>query len=136
MALTLWGPPMPSDSEVGEKRFGVWHSGLTGSFYACWAKLIDPEHRTWEVYGKKHDVTDDVRLFLRQARLAERTDLSGDFGFDFEESVATVEGSNVANHMTRELLQALGEPLVARAVTPREVWLNLLQTVREMDRAL
>lgn len=54
--------------------------------------------------------------------------------FDFDRSITTVEGSNVANHLLRELMEAVGEPLVARGASPREVWREMLdkvQTLRE-----
>lgn len=51
-----------------EKRFGIWHSGLTGRYYAGWAKRrkgTTVEQDLWEASGVKHDVTGDVEAILR-----------------------------------------------------------------------
>jgi hypothetical protein len=59
-----------------------------------------------------------------------------DWGFDYERSVATVEGSNVANHLLRELMTALGIPIVASPATPSEVWAMVIQAATgSRDRA-
>ena len=56
-----------------------------------------------------------------------------DWGFDFERSSATAEGSNVANHMLYELMTALGIPVVEGYDSPEEVWEGMLNRVRLLD---
>lgn len=51
------------------------------------------------------------------------------WGFDFDRSIATVEGSNVANHLLRELMESMGEPIVAQGASPREVWRRMLNKI-------
>ncbi len=52
-----------------------------------------------------------------------------DYGFDFWGSVQTEGGRNVANHLLRELMAALGEPDHARPESPRTVWKEMLGRV-------
>jgi hypothetical protein len=48
----------------------------------------------------------------------------------FEQAVATPVGSAVANNMLRELMDAMGVPITARPVPPREVWSEMLDRLR------
>lgn len=52
---------------------------------------------------------------------------------DYASAVATDEGSIVANHQLRELMDALGMSDRARTSTPREVWLQALVVVRRQS---
>lgn len=57
-------------SEAQDKLFSVWQSGLTGRFYAGWAKRrkgTTVEQDLWEFgSGAKHDVTDAVEAYIHQ----------------------------------------------------------------------
>ena len=61
--------------------------------------------------------------------MSERKRPTRDYGFDFGHAILTVEGSQVANHLLRELMDALGVPIVAEGASPREVWLRMLDAV-------
>jgi hypothetical protein len=54
-----------------------------------------------------------------------------EWGFDYDRAIATVEGSVVANHMLRELMVAMGVPIVARGDTPEDVWRQMLGRVSD-----
>lgn len=53
------------------RRYGVFHSELTDSYYACWVKPRfpdDPERAHLVVaVGKKHNVTADVKAFIARS---------------------------------------------------------------------
>jgi hypothetical protein len=50
----------------------------------------------------------------------------------YREAIVTVDGSVVANHMLRELLDALGESDHARPEHPATVWEDSLRRVRQL----
>ena len=55
--------------------------------------------------------------------------MSDDYGFDYDHAILTTEGSQVANHLLRELMVAMGKPLFARPQSPHEVWLECLDEI-------
>lgn len=56
-----------------------------------------------------------------------------DYGFDFERAIVTNEGSDVANVMLRQLMEAMGEPIGARPESPQRVWEEMLGKVAVLE---
>lgn len=54
--------------------------------------------------------------------------------FRYDHNLAAVEGNAVANYLLRELMVALGKPLVAQGKSPQEVWNDCIDEVRYLHR--